>query len=49
MLVDPSTEKEKIRVLKELVTFPRHFSTCQITFNLCVLSSLSLAAIFIEV
>ncbi|KAL0000874.1 hypothetical protein SO802_014655 [Lithocarpus litseifolius] len=30
---DPSTEKEIIRVLKELVMFPRHSSTCQITFN----------------
>ncbi|XP_050247005.1 FBD-associated F-box protein At3g52670-like isoform X2 [Quercus robur] len=30
---DPSIEKEKIRVLKELVMFPRHSSTCQITFN----------------
>ena len=44
---DPSTEKEKIRVLKELVMFPRHSSTCQITFNWCALPSLSLAAIFI--
>ena len=46
---DHSTEKEKIRVLKELVMFPRHSSTCQITFNWCVLPLLSLAAIFIGV